>query len=1015
MIKVTPVRSPDYYIDQVARGRHDYLAGEGEAPGRWEGTWAPILGVTGEVSEDGFRAMFEERHPVTGEKLKKHANKKVAGWDITFSPPKSISALWAIVPDHIAEQIREADRVARRIGLAVFERYACIARLGRNGIDRQPGLGFLAAAYEHRLSRDGDPQLHTHEVIANAVEAADGRRAALDGTMLYRWQQAADAVYQAALRAELTARLGLTWTLRGGVWEIDGIPPALCRLWSKRRAAIEAEMAERGTSGGRAAQAAALATRNPKVIEDTQDLRQRLVDEARQAGFDIDSILAFVLDRACTRDDGRGLAGPSDEELVEHLVGPEGLTAKASGFGRRDALAGIGALLIADQPDGQAAADRIDRVAERFFTDVRVLRLLDPVRKTSGEVIRPRDEHGRVMREVCLEEEPRFTTASLLAAESELISRAKRRQGVGAAVVPDEVVARVIDDYNRENPGRELDADQQAMIWRLCTSGNGVDVVVGKAGTGKSTALAVARQAFEAAGIPVIGVAPTANAARQLEQSAAIPSCTLDKLLVEVEHEVRHLPYGAAVILDESGMTATRNRLALQQLIDAVGGKVADVGDHRQIPSVDVGGGHAVLARELGCVTLGIDHRFKLPELRDAAELIRDGHAETGIAVLAELGMVHQYWQPDQRTDAMIDAWLALREDGDTRMLATENTVVERLNLAARAALIQRGEISRRGRTYVSGDDTRDLRLAVGDRVRLGRNDGHLAQPDGTRVQVRNGMEGTITALTRRHVIVRLDDGEDLTHVTLPAAYVGECVDYAYALTANKAQGMTGWITSCSRRRRRAAKRPPTPPCPAAATPTTSSPWPTPAGKKRWASPKRTPSPATNIPPPTTAVTSLHNAATSLPASVAMCALVCSPLTAPAEAARPVRNSEVTGIARHRKPTGEVAGLAATNAIANRGAMTTSASACDDRRRRGRACGPRAWTRWQAARRGQRIPSAPASSTRDRAPGLSAGSRAPLPPSGTARRGCRSGSCGTGVLGLPPRPGGSRAAPTRCR
>jgi ATP-dependent exoDNAse (exonuclease V) alpha subunit len=356
------------------------------------------------------------------------------------------------------------------------------------------------------------------------------------------------------------------------------------------------------------------------------------------------------------------------------------------------------------------------------------------------------------------------------------------------------VVARVIGEYNQQNPGRELDVDQEAMVWQLCTCGNGVDVVVGKAGTGKSTALAVARQAFEAAGIPVIGVAPTANAARQLEQSAGIPSCTLDKLLIEAEHEVRQLPSGAFVVLDEAGMTATRNRLSLQQLVDAVGGKVADVGDHRQIPSVDAGGGHAVLARELGAVTLGIDHRFKLPALRDAAELIRDGHAATGIAVLEELGMVHEYWQPDQRIDAMIEAWLDLCEQGehnDVRMLATENAVVERLNLAARAALIDRGEISRKGKTYVSGDETRDIRLAVGDRVRLGRNDGHLAQPDGTRVQVRNGMEGTITALTRRHITVRLDDGEDLTHVTLPAAYVGECVDYAYAVTANKAQGMT--------------------------------------------------------------------------------------------------------------------------------------------------------------------------------------------------------------------------------
>jgi len=414
------------------------------------------------------------------------------------------------------------------------------------------------------------------------------------------------------------------------------------------------------------------------------------------------------------------------------------------------------------------------------------------VRKTSGEVIRPRDEHGKVMREVCLEEEPRFTTASLLAAETELIARAKARQDTGAAVIPDHVVARVIGEYNAAHPRRELDADQEAMVWQLCTSGNAVDIVVGKAGTGKSTALEVARQAFEAAGIPVIGVAPTANAARQLEKASGIPACTLDKLLVEITNNVRELPHGVAVVHDEAGMTATRNRLALQQLVDAVGGKVADVGDHRQIPSVDTGGGHAVLARELGAITLGIDHRFTLPALRDAAELIRDGHAHAAIAVLAELGMLHEYCHPDQRAEGMIDHWLTLRdqpEHNEVRMLATENAVVERLNLTARAALIARGEVSRRGRTYTS--DTRDIRLSVGDRVRLGRNDGHLRQPNGTHVTVRNGMEGTITATTRHSITVALDPGEDLDQVTLPASYVAQHVDYAYALTANKAQGMT--------------------------------------------------------------------------------------------------------------------------------------------------------------------------------------------------------------------------------
>jgi conjugative relaxase-like TrwC/TraI family protein len=157
--------------------------------------------------------------------------------------------------------------------------------LGTTGVDRQPGLAFLVATFEHRLSRDGDPQLHDHEVVANVVEAADGRRAALDGSLLYRWQKAADAVYLAALRAELTRRLGVRWTVRQGVWEIEH-PCYVCRLWSKRRAAIEAELAER------APPAVAPPSRRP-CNPQTQSHRrhprasQRLLDEARDAGFDI--------------------------------------------------------------------------------------------------------------------------------------------------------------------------------------------------------------------------------------------------------------------------------------------------------------------------------------------------------------------------------------------------------------------------------------------------------------------------------------------------------------------------------------------------------------------------------------------------------------------------------------------------------------------------------------------------------------------------------------------------------
>ena len=134
------------------------------------------------------------------------------------------------------------------------------------------------------------------------------------------------------------------------------------------------------------------------------------------------------------------------------------------------------------------------------------------------------------------------------------------------------------------------------MIRTLASSGAGVDVVVGKAGAGKSTALGAYRATLDTAGIPVLGVAPSATAAHQLAMSAGITdTTTVDRLLVELHHSRRKLPGGVVVILDEAAMCPTRTRLALQRAVDAVDGKIVDVGDHRQIPSVDVGGGHYAL------------------------------------------------------------------------------------------------------------------------------------------------------------------------------------------------------------------------------------------------------------------------------------------------------------------------------------------------------------------------------------------------------------------------------------
>jgi len=787
-----------YYVDQVSRDRHDYYASHGEAPGQWRGGFASHLGLSGVVAAEDFRAVLEGTDPATGQPLKAQPNRRVAAWDVTFSPPKSISALWALAPDATRWQVREAQAAAVDAAVEYLTRHACVARLGRNGVDRQDGsdLGFLRAEFTHRCSREGDPQLHVHTILANVLEAPDGRRAALDGGLIFQHAKAADGIYQAALRAELTAHLGVVWERRDEQWEIRGVPPGLCRRWSTRRSQITAALAARGldpdTATGRAAQTAALDTRQAKVeVGDGRSPHDRFAREAVAAGHDPRTILEAVVPTSLQRR-RQPLSQPVErsQRLLDAVTGPDGVTKQASSFSRRDAVIDLAARSALHGVTADHVAMRVEVLVNRLLRDDRVIPVLAPAARTSGELLRVRDATGRIVRTVD-QPERRYTTIDLLTAEAELLHRATNRHDAGVA----RLSGAIVDQVLAANPS--LDADQRAMVRTLASSGAGVDVVVGKAGTGKSTALGVYRAALDAAGIPVVAVAPSATAAHQLAISAGIAdTATVDRLLVELHHRQRTLPRGVVVVLDEAALCPTRNRLALQRAVDAVDGKIVDVGDHRQIPSVDVGGGHYALTQRLGASVLGQNHRFRDPVYRDAAELLRDHQPSAAVEVLRAQGAVSdRHATPVGAWAAMVDDWLTLRNSGgDVLMLATERATVTEINQLARARLVARGDITRRSRTYRAPDDHRTITLAVGDEVILRRNH-RITQPDGTTIAVRNGMTGRVTAARRRGMTVELDAAHRTpgrpAAITLPAGYVGAHVEYGYARTVDTAQGAT--------------------------------------------------------------------------------------------------------------------------------------------------------------------------------------------------------------------------------
>lgn len=189
----------------------------------------------------------------------------MAGLDLTFEAPKSVSILLGVAEPALARVVRECHEAAVADAVAFLEREACRARRGTDGHRQVVGGGFIGAPYGHRASRAGDPLLHTHVVIANRTQGPDGRRTAPDARPIYAWAKTAGCLYQARLRHEVTERPGLAWgEVSKCSADLAGFDRDLIRHFSRRRAEIVEQLQRRGEHSQAAARMAALATRKGK-------------------------------------------------------------------------------------------------------------------------------------------------------------------------------------------------------------------------------------------------------------------------------------------------------------------------------------------------------------------------------------------------------------------------------------------------------------------------------------------------------------------------------------------------------------------------------------------------------------------------------------------------------------------------------------------------------------------------------------------------------------------------------
>jgi conjugative relaxase-like TrwC/TraI family protein len=663
-----------YHAKEFTSAEQNYWKQGDTILGEWQGRMAEQYGLAGGIDAQHFARLSEGQNPLTGEQLVRHRNgqeyttadgttvKPVehrAGWDATFSAPKSVSLTALVGGD---DRVREAHREAVTTALTELERYTQ-ARIGGNHAAETTGK-FVAAKFEHDTARPVDgyaaPQLHTHAVIFNMTERADGSTRAVQPQSYFDSQQFATAVYQSELMFRLS-RLGYEIAPgRSGAPEIKGYTQEYLDASSPRSQQIREYLEKSGFAGPEAAQIAAHTTRDKKEIHTPSEVLAAHKQVAAAFGNQADRVVQEAKDRSNSMEQ-RPVA-PAQERVQEAVT-----FAKNRNFERE---------AVTDERD--ILRDALRRgMGELTYPQVREN---FEQRQTSGEFQQAPGQKHETGRQ--------FTTREAIAEELSTIKH--MQQGRQNA----EPMMRQEDASAHARTREFLNPAQQRAIEEVLTSQDRIHGLQGLAGSGKTSALASIREGAEQSGYAVEGFAPTSRAASQL-RDAGIPADTLQGFLARggVERNAgdpnaRHL-----YMLDESSLASTRQ---MQSFLEKIGpqDRVLLIGDTRQHQGVDAGKPFEQM-QEAGMRTSQLDQivRQKDPELLRVVEHLSRNETATGVQLLQQQGRITEIPDRQQRIEAIAKDYVARPEN--TLIVSPDNASRRDINDAVRAELQNSGALSK--------------------------------------------------------------------------------------------------------------------------------------------------------------------------------------------------------------------------------------------------------------------------------------------------------------------------------
>ena len=728
-----------YHAREFASQQQNYWSRDQQGHSEWQGRLAQKWNLSGAVEAEHFARLSEGQHPHTDVQVVRHQvsrtyegkfGKEVtsaehrAGWDATFSAPKSVSLTALVGGD---DRVREAHRESVRAALSELERYTQ-ARIGNVHAPETTGK-FVAATFEHDTARPVEgyaaPQLHTHAVIFNVTERDNGQTRALQPHEIFVSQRYVTAVYRSEL-AQRLEKLGYG-VERGkhGQPEIRGYTKEYLEASSPRREQIKDHLREQGIDGAAAAQIAAHRTRDSKELLSPEEVLRRHRDLAAHYGHQADRVVTLA------REHGQHQMREPEMHAQRAVTWARDHVFERSAVqDRRAILEAALARGIGDTTYASVRQDFERRIKAGEFREV------------------PHSSAGR-----------QFTTTAMVHMEREIVSRMQegnRRDYGDPMLVSPQVRIRT------EERHPELSASQRQAVDDILISREKIVGLDGIAGAGKTTALAVVREGAEADGYRVEGFAPTSRAAQRLAE-AGMETSTLQKHLTRGERP--DTGEKRLYVLDESSLASTRQVYEFVNRLHP-NDRVLLVGDRRQHEAVEAGRPFAQL-QDAGMKTVRLDEivRQKDPELKRVVEQLARGEVREAIQNLDRQGRVHEIPSRDDRIDAIAKEYA--RSPENTLVVSPDNRSRMEINERIHTVLQGQGVISgqeRRIRTFVprqdltGADRTWAERYDVGDVLRYSRASKETGIGKGEYVHVKS-IDAPANRLT-----VELQDGTERTY-----------------------------------------------------------------------------------------------------------------------------------------------------------------------------------------------------------------------------------------------------------